>query len=70
LSDTCERDGAFDDAAIRLMSDAFDAACTLLGGRIKHCDREIVANRIIEEVIQGERDPIWLQDVGITAWRR
>jgi hypothetical protein len=52
------------------MSDAFDAACTILGGRIKHRDREIVANRIIDEVIQGERDPTRLRNAGITAWRR
>jgi hypothetical protein len=62
-------DGGFDDAAIRLMSDAFDAACTILGGRVKHPDREIIANRIIDEVTRGERDPIRLRDAGIAAWR-
>jgi hypothetical protein len=63
-------DGAFDDAAIRLMSEALDAACTALGGRVKHPDREIMAIRIIDETRQGERDPIRLRDAGIAAWRR
>jgi hypothetical protein len=63
-------DGAFDDATIRLMSEALDAACTVLGGRIKHRDREIIANRIIDEVNHGESDPIRLRDAGIAAWRR
>lgn len=48
------RDGAFNDAVIRLMSEAFDAACTV-PRKIRHRDREIAANRIIDEVTQGER---------------
>ena len=64
------QDGAFDDAAIRLMSEAFDAACTVLDGRIKYSDREIMANRIIDETRLGERDPIRLRDAGIATWRR
>jgi hypothetical protein len=64
------RHGAFDDAALRLMSEAFEEACTVLGGRIKHRDREIIANRIIEEVTRGERNSIRLRDTSIAAWRR
>jgi hypothetical protein len=43
--------------------------CTVLR-EIGHHDHEIVANRIIDEVAQGERNPIRLRDAGIAAGRR
>jgi hypothetical protein len=62
------RDGAFDDAATRIMGEAFDAACQLLGD-ISNPDRNAVADRIVIEATRGERDFIRLRDAGVTAFR-
>jgi hypothetical protein len=60
------RDGAFDDEATRIMGEAFDAACAVLGD-ISHSEREKVADHIIELASAGERDPIRLRDAGTAA---
>jgi len=63
------RNGAFDEEVTRLVGEAFDAACALLGN-IAYPAREIVADRIIDEATSGERDLIRLRDAGIAALRR
>jgi hypothetical protein len=63
------RGGAFDDEATRIMGEAFDAACALLGD-ISYPQREMVADRIIDAATIGERDPIYLRDAGIAALKR
>ncbi len=63
------RDGAFDDETTRIMGEAFDAACVLLGN-ISYPQREAVADRIIDAATTGERDPIRLRDAGIAALKR
>jgi hypothetical protein len=51
----------FDDKAVRAMAAAFEQACRSLR-HFAHLDRvrELVAKRIIEAAINGERDPIRL----------
>jgi hypothetical protein len=56
----------FDDAATKVMGEAFDAACTRLG-EISDAARESVAGGIIAAAKTGERDPIRLCDAGIAA---
>lgn len=60
------RSDAFDDEAVRLMGEAFDAACTQLGN-ISAQAREIVASLIIEMARRGERDPSRLLAAGLSA---
>ena len=62
------RDRVFDDAVTRIMGDAFDAACSLLGD-ISNPARNAVADRIVIEATRGERDPIRLRDAGLAAMR-
>jgi hypothetical protein len=56
----------FDDAATKIMGEAFDAACTQLG-EISDAMRESVAGRIIAAAKKGERDHARLRDAGIEA---
>jgi hypothetical protein len=63
------RDGAFDDELTRIMGEAFDAACALLGD-ISYPAREAVADRIIDAATNGERDGIRLRDAGMAALKR
>jgi hypothetical protein len=52
----------FDDAAISMMSKAYDRACESLGvsGSSAYATREIIAKRIIDAAKNGERDPVRL----------
>ena len=59
----------FDDAATRIMGEAFDAACQQLGA-ISDGEREAVASRIILAAKHGERDVDRLRDTGIEAVRK
>jgi hypothetical protein len=61
-------DDAFDDEAITVMGEAFDAACALLAGP-SYSIREAIADRIIEAARNGERDPVRLREAGIGARR-
>lgn len=59
---------AFDDEATRLMGEAFDAARASLDGQDEpELFYEIIAARIIEAAMKGERDPIRLRDIGLAA---
>ena len=53
---------------IRLMTDAFEAACRASGlADPNEPRRDVVAKRIIEAAQGGERDPGRLRQVGIRA---
>jgi hypothetical protein len=58
----------FDDTATRIIGDAFEVACALLGN-IDALSRESVADRIIDAATRGERDPARLRDAGMDALR-
>lgn len=58
------RERGFDEEATRVMGEAFDAACAILG-EIGTVERQAVAYRIIELAKEGERDPIRLRDAGV-----
>lgn len=60
--------GTLDDEATKIMGDAFDAACAMLG-KISKPEREVVADRIVELAMTDERDPARLRDAGISALR-
>jgi hypothetical protein len=58
----------FDDAATRVMGEAFDAACKELGDmRQSHLMREGMAKRIIEAARAGERDVGRLREAALVA---
>lgn len=63
------RDGVFDDEITKIMGEAFDAACALLGDISKN-QREAIADRIIDAATAGERDPNRLRDAGMAALRK
>lgn len=50
-------DGSLDQDTTRIMGAAFEAACALFCGLSKN-EREAVADRIVAEARNGERDPI------------
>jgi hypothetical protein len=54
---------SFNEDVTELMGDAFDAACEGLGN-VSDSIRAAIADRIIEEAGNGERDPIRLRDAG------
>ena len=58
----------FDDETTRLMGEAFDAARASLDGQDEpELFYEIIAARIVEAAMKGERDPIRLRDIGLAA---
>lgn len=61
-------DAVFDDHATKVMGDAFDAACKDLDNTgqpaVVH---EVIAKRIINAALSGERDPEKLRDRALTA---
>lgn len=60
----------FTDDATRAMRAAFDRACLSLRHFAQHNDaREIIAKKIIEAAINGERDPDRLHSAGLHAIR-
>ena len=61
--------GVFDDRATQIMGEAFDRACKELHdtGQPEIVYR-VIANRIIEAVKNGERDPIRLRNAGLAAF--
>jgi hypothetical protein len=62
-------DGHFDDATILAMCLAFDQTCeSLQACGVAATIREIVASRIIEAALQGERDPERLHDEALKAF--
>jgi hypothetical protein len=61
----------FDDQTARILGEAFDAACTDMPDMGQpDVVREIVARRIIDAAIKGERDPIRLHVIGASALAR
>lgn len=58
--------GVLDDEAVRIMGEAFEGACALLG-KISYPSREAIADRIIDAATRGKRDPIRLRDAGMAA---
>jgi hypothetical protein len=62
-------DGVFDAEDLQIMGDAFDAACGGFG-RLTCRNRETVAFRIIDGIMEGERDLIRLRDAGIAVLKR
>jgi len=57
----------FDDDAVRLMSDAFTAACAEAGVQSEEIFQEMIALRIIEAAKKGERDPMRLRRAGLAT---
>lgn len=58
----------FDDAATRIMGEAFDAACEELRGTGQPLlAREVMAKRIIDAASAGERDVRRLRDAALSA---
>jgi hypothetical protein len=61
----------FDDSAIKVMGEAFDAACKdLHDAGQPDIVYEVVATRIIEAAKSGERDPEKLRVWALTAFGR
>ena len=59
---------AFDDDATRAMSLAFDRACiSLRASGMATIVRELIAQRIVEVAVRGERDPARLHDQALKA---
>lgn len=58
---------SFDDAATCAMGEAFDAACAELRNGPSKLVREVIAQRIIEAVKKGERDPNRLRNAALAA---
>jgi hypothetical protein len=60
--------GVFDDAATKILGEAFDAACTALHDTgqpaVVH---EVMARRIISAARRGERDVTRLRDAALKA---
>ena len=63
------QDVSFDDEATRVMGAVFDQACVSLR-HLARVDkvRELIAKRIIEAVINGERDPIRLHSQALMGF--
>ena len=61
--------GVFDDRVTQVMGEAFDGACKELHdtGQPEIVYR-VIANRIIDAVMNGERDPIRLRNAGLAAF--
>ena len=60
--------GVFDDAATKVMGEAFDAACNQYQGTDQLAlVQEIIARRIIIEARTGERDVTRLRDVALAT---
>jgi hypothetical protein len=58
--------GAFDPEAIAAMTEAFDAACEMLGDiQEPEVRREVIAGRIIAAARLGERDPSRLLEAAL-----
>jgi len=60
---------AFDDAAVKIITTAFDDALRELGLDRTDPDAEIVARKIIECAQMGECDPGRLQSRAVAAYR-
>jgi hypothetical protein len=60
------RRGDFDDEATRRMGEAFDAACRSAREQ-PQIVQEIIARRIIEAAMKGERDPIRLCNIALVG---
>ena len=61
----------FDDADIRVMGEAFDAACEeVRDTRQPAVVREIMAKRIIDAARAGERDVTRLRDAALSGMKR
>ena len=59
---------AFDPEATRVLGQAFDMACALLGHRPRPTKRyAAIAKSIIEAAKAGERDPVRLREVALAA---
>lgn len=64
------KDGPFEPDEIRLMTDAFEDACRVLGfSDPTNPWRDIVAKKIIEAAQAGERDQDKLRECGLNALR-
>jgi len=61
--------GAFDPKAIEAMSEAFDAACSVVhyAGQPSEVVREVLAQRIIGAATSGERDPLRLKAAALAG---
>ena len=60
-----KKETVFDDAATRVMGDAFDAVCKSLRDQSQpEIAYEVIARRIIEAAKKGERDPQRLRAAG------
>ena len=58
----------FDDETTRLMGEAFDTARASLDSQDEpELFYKIIAARIVEAAMRGERDPIRLRDAGLAA---
>ena len=61
---------AFNPEATRVLGQAFDMACALLGHTPQPTAvREAIAKSIIEAAKAGERDPVRLREAGLAALR-
>ena len=61
--------GIFDDRVTQIMGEAFDRACKELHDKGQpEIVYEVIAKRIIEAVMNGERDPIRLRNAGLAAF--
>jgi hypothetical protein len=59
---------AFDPEATRVLGQAFDVPCALLGHTPQPTAvREAIAKSIIEAARAGERDPVRLRNAGLAA---
>ena len=59
---------AFDPEATRVLGQAFDMACAVLGHTPQPTAvREAIAKRILEAAKAGERDPVRLREAGLAA---
>ena len=59
---------AFDPEATRILGQAFDMSCALLGHTPQPTAvREAIAKSIIEAAKAGERDPVRLREAGLAA---
>jgi len=60
----------FDPETTRILGNAFDAACALVGRTPRPTATwEAIAKNILEAAKQGERDPRRLRDAGLAALR-
>jgi hypothetical protein len=58
----------FDPKTIRILSEAYEAAChQLQDERQPAIVHEVIAERIIKAAKAGERDPIRLRDIAVAA---